>query len=333
MIGKLTYIKSAGLIVFASSFFVSANTQISDRGMSFDEYVKTLKSEAIEQGISRKTVDSAFESVEFKPRAVSSDRSQPEAKLTLDQYLPRAVPQWKVKQAKQKYRQYQTQLQRIGQEYGVQPRFIVALWGVESNFGALTGGYQVIDALSTMAYEGRREAFFRNEVMSALTIIDQGHISAADMKGSWAGAMGQPQFMPSSFLKYAADGNGDGSHNIWHSEADVFASAANYLKQVGWDDTYTWGRQVTLSQPVKKSDFGLKPQQAKTLIQWQALGVRNLQGHDLPKLNKEIDAWLIAPDSPSGRVYLVYDNYQVLMDWNRSYYFGLAVSSLADQLK
>ncbi|WP_152819639.1 lytic transglycosylase domain-containing protein [Vibrio sp. B1Z05] len=325
--------KSLGLMLLANSLLVSANDQVSGRDISFDSYVESLKHAAIEQGITPKTVDSAFQNVQFKPRAISADRSQPENKITLDEYLPRAVPQWKVKQANQKYRQYKADLQRIGEQYGVQPRFIVALWGVESNFGALTGGYNVIDALSTMAYEGRRESFFRSELMSALTILDQGHISAANMKGSWAGAMGQPQFMPSSFLKYAADGNGDGSKNIWGNKQDVFASAANYLHTFGWDNTYTWGRQVTLSASLDKSLFGLKSQQGKTLQEWQALGVRNLQGHALPKLTTPIKAWLIAPDSPSGRVYLVYNNYQVLMKWNRSYYFGLAVSHLADQIK
>ncbi|PMF72009.1 lytic transglycosylase [Vibrio breoganii] len=333
MIRMLKCAKSIGLILLASSFSVSANTQIPKRDVSFDEYVVALKSEAAEQGITSKTVESAFANVQFKPRAVSADRSQPENKITLDEYIPRAVPKWKVKQAKQKYRKHQAELERIGELYGVQPRFIVALWGVESNFGVLTGGYNVIDALTTMAYEGRRETFFRNELMAALTILDEGHITAKNMKGSWAGAMGQPQFMPSSFLNYAADGNGDGTKNIWKNESDVFASAANYLKQSGWNDTYTWGRQVTLSESLDDSLFGRQPEQAKTLAQWQALGVRNLQGHDLPKLKKDIDAWLIAPDSSSGRVYLVYNNYQVLMKWNRSYYFGLAVSHLADQLK
>ncbi|CAM2777787.1 lytic transglycosylase domain-containing protein [Vibrio rarus] len=333
MITALKWPKTAGHILLASSYFLSVNIQASEAEMSFDEYVTTFKSEASNRGISVKTINTAFANVQFKPRAVSADRSQPEQKITLDEYIPRAVPQWKIKQARQKYQKHRVELERIGAEYGVQPRFIVALWGVESNFGALTGGYSVIDALSTMAYEGRREAFFRKELMAALTILDQGHISAKNMKGSWAGAMGQPQFMPSSFLNYAADGNGDGSKNIWHNEQDVFASAANYLKQAGWNNHYTWGRQVTLTRPIDAAQFGLKSEQGKTLSQWQELGVRDLQGYDLPKLNKEINAWLIAPDSPSGRVYLVYNNYKVLMDWNRSYYFGLAVSTLADELK
>lgn len=200
----------------------------------FDSYVEGLKSEAREKGISESIINSAFDGITFTERAVKADKNQPEKKLTLDEYIPRAVPDWKVKQANQLYQKHKAALEEIGQRYGVQPRFIVALWGVESNFGRLMGNYNVVEALSTMAYEGRREAFFRNQVMAALEILDAGHIAPKDMKGSWAGAMGQPQFMPTSFLSYAVDGNGDGKIDIWQTEADVFASAANYLKNAKW---------------------------------------------------------------------------------------------------
>ncbi|GAL23620.1 membrane-bound lytic murein transglycosylase B [Vibrio variabilis] len=217
-----------------------ATSAVAQQKESFEEYVAGLKQEAREQGISEQILTEAFAGVEYKPRAVKADRNQPEKRLTLDEYIPRAVPDWKVKQAKELHNKHYAELKRIGDEYGVQPRFIVALWGVESNFGRFTGNYRVIDALSTMAYEGRREAFFRSEALAALTILEQGHIAPEDMKGSWAGAMGQSQFMPSSFLNFAADGNGDGKKDIWDSEADVFASTANYLAKSGWDDQYTW---------------------------------------------------------------------------------------------
>ncbi|MCK6262020.1 lytic murein transglycosylase [Vibrio sp. ZSDE26] len=301
--------------------------------VSFEEYVDALKQQALEQGISQDTVNQAFEGVTYRPRAVSSDRNQPEKKLTLDEYIPRAVPDWKVKQARDLYNKHYTELKRIGDEYGVQPQYIVALWGVESNFGALTGGYSVIDALSTLAYEGRREAFFRKEALAALTILDEGHITAEAMKGSWAGAMGQPQFMPSSFLAYAADGNGDGKKDIWNTKADVFASAANYLSQSGWDDTYTWGRQVQVPESVDISMQGREAEKGKYLQEWSKLGITRYDGRPLPKLDNDIQAWLIMPDDHHGRTYLVYNNYNVLMKWNRSYYFALAVSHLADRIK
>jgi membrane-bound lytic murein transglycosylase B len=301
--------------------------------LSFEQFVEKLKQQGSEQGISQSIIDQAFDSVTFKPRAVKADKNQPEKKLTLDEYIPRAVPAWKVKQAQSLYDKHHAELKRIGDEYGVQPRFIVALWGVESNFGTFTGNYRVIDALTTMAYEGRREAFFTKEAMAALTILEEGHIKPQDMKGSWAGAMGQPQFMPSSFLAYAADGNGDGKKDIWNTEADVFASAANYLSQSGWDDKYTWGRQVKVPADISLDMQGRSEEKGKYLQEWSKLGITRFDGTPLPKLDEDIKAWLIMPDDQTGRSYLVYNNYNVLMKWNRSYYFALAVSHLADRIK
>ncbi|MGD8118794.1 lytic murein transglycosylase [Vibrio sp. TRT 29B02] len=309
-------------VTLASSVFANE--------VSFEEYVEGLKVEARQNGISEAVIEQAFDNVTHKPRAVKADKNQPEKKLTLDEYIPRAVPDWKVKQAKELYKEHYAELSRIGEEYGVQPRFIVALWGVESNFGRFTGNYPVIDALSTMAYDGRREDFFRKETMAALQILEQGHIAVEDFKGSWAGAMGQCQFMPSSFLSFAADGNGDGKKDIWNTEADVFASAANYLSQSGWNDTYTWGRQVKLPKGFDMNLEGRVEGKEKTLAQWNQLGITRYDGSALPQVN--VNAWLTAPDNANGRVYLVYNNYNVLMKWNRSYYFALAVSHLADRI-
>lgn len=310
---------------------LSLTAASSSYAVSFDEYIQGLKEQARAEGISETILTQAFDGVEYKKKAVKADRNQPEKKLTLDQYLPRAVPDWKVKQAKELYKKHYAELNEIGNKLGVQPRFIVALWGVESNFGRFTGGFSVIEALSTLAYDGRREAFFRKQTMAALTILEEGHIAPDNMKGSWAGAMGQCQFMPTSFLAYAKDGNGDGKKDIWNTEADVFASTANYLKQVGWDSNYTWGRQVQLPKNFDYQLEGLKKSQAQSLAQWQELGVRRLNGAALPKV--DLDAWLVQPDDNKGRAYLVYGNYQALMKWNRSHYFALAVSHLADRIK
>lgn len=315
----------AGLMMATS---VTANTSEG----KFQDYIVELKNEARDKGISEPILERAFKNIVFKEKAVKSDRNQPEKRLTLDEYIPRAVPKWKIKQANDLYKKHYKDLARIGKEYGVQPRFIVALWGVESNFGKFTGGYNVIEALTTLAYDGRREALFRKQTMAALTILQQGHITPENMKGSWAGAMGQCQFMPTSFLAYAVDGNGDGRKDIWTTEADVFASAANYLKQVGWDDTYTWGRQIQLPTSLDAESLkGLSDEKGKLLSQWQDLGIRRLNGKALPSV--DIEAWLVQPGDKNGRAYLVYNNYQVLMDWNRSHYFALAVSHLADSIK
>ncbi|RCS72894.1 Membrane-bound lytic murein transglycosylase B [Vibrio casei] len=325
---KTKFIGVAAFLVGSIMSFQSFATPETD----FDAYVQGLKQEAKEKGISESTINSAFKNVQFKPKAVVADNNQPEKKLTLDEYIPRAVPKWKIQQAKRLYHEYFDDLKRIGDAYGVQPRFIVALWGVESNFGRFTGNYNVVEALSTLAFDGRREALFRKQTMAALQIIDEGHISADNMKGSWAGAMGQAQFMPTSFLHYAADGNGDGKKDIWTTKEDVFASTANYLKTEGWDDKYTWGRQIHVPAGINPELQGRDEEKGKYLQEWSKIGITSLDGSPLPVLKEDIKAWLIMPDDEIGRSYLVYNNYNVLMHWNRSYYFAIAVSTLADRI-
>ena len=294
----------------------------------FKDYVENIKTQAKENGIDAEVVDSAFADVEFIQRSVKSDKAQPEFKLTLDTYIPRAVPDWKIEQARDAYAKHYHLLHKIGKEYGVQPRFIVALWGIETNFGRLTGRNYVISSLTTMAYEGRREALFKKQLFAALTILEQGHIAQQDFIGSWAGAMGQVQFMPTSYLNYAVDYDGDGKKDIWNSYADVFASAANYLKTEGWNVDETWGRQVRLPDSFDNQLTGI--QQQKTLQEWQDLGVRRFDGSALPKV--DLSASIVVPDDADGRIYLAYNNYRVLMHWNRSYYFATAVSYLSERI-
>jgi membrane-bound lytic murein transglycosylase B len=179
-----------------------------------------------------------------------------------------------------------------------------------------------------MAYEGRREALFKKQLFAALTILEQGHIKTEDFIGSWAGAMGQVQFMPTSYLNYAVDYDKDGKKDIWNNYADIFASAANYLKTEGWNDQQTWGRQVLLPADFDTQLAGIKQQ--KTLQQWQDLGIRRYNGQDLPKV--DLNASVVIPDDARGRVYLAYNNYRVLMHWNRSYYFATAVSYLSERI-
>ena len=296
----------------------------------FNDYVAKLKQEALAAGYQQQTLDLAFADVEYYQRAVELDKNQPEFKLTLDTYLPRAVPEWKADKALEKYREHQQLLEKIGAEYGVQPRFIVALWGIETNFGSFTGGFKVVSALTTLAFDGRREAFFKKQLWEALTIIEEGHIKPEQMKGSWAGAMGQTQFMPSSFMSYAVDYDGDGKKDIWNSYGDVFASAANYLKSVGWRDDVTWGRQVQLPEnfDTTLADLDVK----KSLDEWQALGITRMDGSALPNRN-DIKASVVIPDDKEGRVYLAYANYDALMHWNRSHYFVAAVGYLSDRIR
>lgn len=321
---------SAVLVFMALMIFSNGHARANEVDVAgFPDYVEKLKEEALAHGISAATIEKAFVDVSFYERAVSADRNQPEFTITLDTYLPRAVPDWKVQQGIRKYNEHKELLERIGAEYGVQPRFIVALWGIETNYGGYTGNFRVISALSTLAYEGRREEFFKRQLMQALEIIDAGHIEPEQMRGSWAGAMGQTQFMPSSFLSYAIDGDGDGKIDIWNSYADVFSSAANYLANVGWDDTKTWGRQVQLPEGFDVENAGLGTK--KLLSEWQELGVRRYDNSDLP--TREIPASVIIPDGVDGRAYLAYHNWDVLMRWNRSNYFVVVVGHLADRIQ
>jgi len=309
----------------------------------FQQYIVKIKQEALTLGFKQRLIDESFAKVKFHKRAVKADRKQPEKVETLDTYLPKRVPSWKVKKARLLYKKHQERLMKIGHDYGVQPRFIMALWGLETNFGKFTGGYNVVSALSTLAYEGRRETFFKKQLWAALTILEQGHIKIDNMKGSWAGAMGQNQFMPTSFLAYAVDGDGDGKKDIWQNQVDIFASMANYLQKEGWNDELTWGRQVKLpknfdtSLAIPKNTGSRKnwlkawSNTEKTLAQWQALGIRRTDGTSLPKV--EIKAALVFPDDDNGRAYLAYDNYKSLMHWNLSYYFVSSVGHLSDRIK
>jgi len=340
---KKTMVKR--IILCGTVFFTSyaiANDAVVEKP-SFDAYIEAIKAEALQKGYTPEIIESSFEKVVFHKRAVKADKSQPENVETLDTYLPKRVPNWKIKRARDQYKKHQVLLTKISKEYGVQPRFIVALWGLETNFGKIMGNYNVISALSTMAYEGRREAFFKKQLWAALTILQEGHIKIENMKGSWAGAMGQNQFMPTSFLSYAVDGDGDGKKDIWGNHADVFSSMANYLKNENWNGDLTWGRQVKLPEGFDTSlaipkNTGSRSnwlkawsRTEKTLAQWQALGIRRSDGTNLPKA--DITAALVFPDDANGRAYLAYDNYKSLMHWNLSYYFVSSVGHLSDRIK
>jgi membrane-bound lytic murein transglycosylase B len=298
---------------------------------SFEEYLADLKLQAIEQGYSTEFVDQVFTGVSYRKKTVTADKNQPETKLTLDKYLATRVPDWKVKKAVDLMTQHKVLLEQVEQKFGVQKRFIVALWGNESNFGNIMGNHSVINSLVTLAYEGRREALFKKQLFAALKILQQGHIELQHFVGSWAGAMGQSQFMPTSFLDYAIDFDNDGRKDIWNNKADVFASIANFLKSEGWSNQITWGRQVKVPDNFDISLAGLKSSSKRLLADWQAMEVRRYDGGDLPDL--PIKASLLAPDGEKGRIYLVYENFHTLMKWNRSSYFGISVSYLADRIK
>ncbi len=296
---------------------------------SFDEWLATFRTEALSQGISETTLDAALADIAPIPRVIELDRRQPEFTMTLDQYMSRVVSRNRIAKARKLYRENRVLLAKIQKTYGVPSRVIVALWGIESDFGRLLGSFGVIPSLATLAYDGRRGAYFRKELLNALKILDQKHITLEAMKGSWAGAMGQVQFMPSSFLNFAVDFSGDGRKDLWGTRADIFASAANYLSRSGWNPAWTWGREVKLPPGFVLSE---KPKKTrKILAEWQELGVRRADGTDLPKTN--LRGAVIRPGGKDGPAYLVYGNFHVILKWNRSNFFALAVGHLSDALR
>jgi membrane-bound lytic murein transglycosylase B len=295
----------------------------------FTAWLQELRAEAVTLGIRPQTLDAALTGLRPLMRVIELDRKQPEDTLTYAQYVERTLPASRVQKGLRLLHEHRALLQEIGIKYDVPPGLIVALWGIETDFGRATGNFPVLASLATLAYDGRRSAFFRHELLEALKIVDAGHVRPEAMTGSWAGAMGQTQFMPSSFMQYAVDYNGDGRCDIWTTLADVFASTANYLASSGWHGREPWGHRVVLP-----ADFAVPTSTAessKALSAWQALGVRRADGGALPV---EIEsASLVLPSGATSPAFLVYPNYQVLLKWNRSHYFALTVGQFTDQLE
>ncbi len=291
----------------------------------FPEWLKGFRHEAVQRGISGSTLDAVFADLAPIPRVIELDSRQPEFTRTFSDYLSRVVPDNRVENARKRLAENQELLQRVEKEFSVDRRIVVALWAVESDFGRLTGGFPVFGALATLAYEGRRSDFFRRELLEALLILEQGHARMEQMSGSWAGAMGQVQFMPTTFRNYAVDFDQDGRIDIWSSRADALASAANYLSRSGWKKNAGWGEPVRLPPGFDTNLAGL--QTRKAIGEWKALGVGGIRG------SAATMASLLLPEGPDGPAFLVYDNFRVLMKWNRSVSFALAVGHLADRIQ
>ena len=219
-------------------------------------------------------------------------------------------------------------LDKIEHEYGVPGRFLVAFWGLETNYGSYMGPFPVIESLVTLAFDDRRSSFFRSELFYALEILQSQSLSVDEMKGSWAGAMGHTQFMPSTFAVYGQDGDSNGVVDLWQSLPDVFASSANYLDQLGWDSGYTWGREVLLPKGFDYSMIGIK--KVKKIALWKSIGVKTIEGKALPTTN--IAASIVLPIGFRGPAFMVYKNFRIIMSWNKSIAYALSVGHLADRL-
>jgi membrane-bound lytic murein transglycosylase B len=311
-----------------------------DARPAFAEWLAALRGEALARGLREEIVDEALSTVE-EPVAVviERDRTQAEVILPLETYLSRRLTPTIVKTGRQMVEKHRELLETIAQKYEVPAATLVAIWGAESNFGRFSGVRPTVPALATLAYDPRRSALFRRELFSALEILDRGHIALADMRGSWAGAMGQPQFMPSSYLQYAEDFDGDGRRDIWESPGDIFASIANYLRGNGWTGGRRWGREVKVTKQTASriaSDVASRNGScsarrnmtvALPLSEWQQIGVRLVGGGDLPTADQQ--AALV---SGTTRHFLVYENYEVLLAYNCAHAYALSVALLSDRL-
>ena len=293
----------------------------------FAAWVKNLRQDALAAGVSQETLDKALTTLKApEPKVIQSYKKQPERKYKLQDYVNNRVTPLRLDEGRVMMQRYADDLERIEQQYRVQKRFLVALWGLESSYGRNAGKRPVIQSLATLAYNKRRTHYFRKELIEALKILDAGHVTLDEMKGSWAGAMGPFQFMPTSYTHYAVDGDGDGRIDIWSSVPDALASAANYLKEARWKYDQTWGRPVQLPESFDTSLSGLKKR--RPLSRWQSLGVRRTNGEPLPQRN--LKSALIIPDGKAGPAYLVYANFKALRRWNKSNSFAVTVGTLAD---
>ena len=305
----------------------------------FEQWLESFISEARERGYSSSFLESTLGDLKPLQRVIRSDRTQAELTLDFNRYYQTRVTPSVIERGRKLKQQHRKLLDRVAETFGVPPRFILAIWGMESRYGQVQGKTPVFQALATLAWEPRRAKFFRTQLFDALAIAASSDVETNWMLGSWAGAMGQPQFMPSSYLQYAVDFDGDGKRNIWNSTADVLASIARYLQEHGWKNGRTWGRPVIvpsatqdqLPEIVSQRSQGCSAKRNMTqrlpLDRWHELGVRRLDGNVLPKV--AIDAGLVEAES---NTFLVYGNYDTLLSYNCAHYYALSVGLLADQL-
>jgi membrane-bound lytic murein transglycosylase B len=293
----------------------------------FGVFLKEMRRDALAAGIRAGTVDFALRYARFLPHVIELDHRQPERTLSFAEYLDKVVTPERIADARRHLADNRLLLDGIAERYGVDAPVIVALWGVETDFGKVTGNYWVVSALATLGYQGRRSPYFRRELIAALRILDEGDIRADRMLGSWAGAMGQCQFMPSTFLRYAVDYDGRGRRDIWGDRADVLASIANFIARLGWHMGESWGQEVALPGGFDMRYAGLETRQPVSA--WRRLGVRDIGGRALPE---EGEASLVLPDGDGGAAYLVFGNFRVIMRWNKSTYFATAVGYLTDSM-
>ncbi|WP_420427949.1 lytic murein transglycosylase [Algiphilus sp.] len=306
----------------------SAEAPSSTRGdTDFRNWLQQMREQARAEGVGADTLSKALDPAEYLPEVIERDRSQPEFTRQIWEYLDTAVSDARIRNGRSQLAEHREAAASAGARYGVAPEILVAIWGMESNYGSHFGSFRTIDALATLGYEGRRTAFARRELLAALKIIDSGDIDRERMRGSWAGAMGHTQFLPSSFRAYAVDADGDGRRDIWGSIPDVMASTAHYLERAGWIEGEPWGVEVHLPEGF---DYTLSGRdQRRPVAAWVRMGVRPVQGDALPELSR---AAILLPAGAEGPAFLIGRNFDAILRYNNATSYALGVGLLADRI-
>jgi membrane-bound lytic murein transglycosylase B len=316
-------LKRRVLLASAAALPMAARAQ--DGG--FDRFVDGVIAEARRAGIRDATLRAAFAGITFNQHVIELDHHQPEFNLTWPEYRAKVLPDTRLQAARANYARDRTLLAAVERRFGVGPLVVMGIWGIESAFGANKGNYRLVEALSTLAWEGRRASYFRKELLNALRILDSGDVTPARMTSGWAGAMGQPQFMPSSYLSYAVDFDGDGRRDIWDSEPDVLGSIANYLARNGWRAGEPWGQPVAVPPSISPAIAGRDNR--RPLGAWMELGVRRPDGSRFSRA--DVPGALLLPDGIApGQGFMVYANFSAIRRYNPSDFYALAVGLLGD---
>jgi membrane-bound lytic murein transglycosylase B len=304
------------------------STSIFANSHSFEDFLSNVRQIAIEQGVSKSTIDKAFFELSPNLDILEADRKQAEFSQNFWHYINKRVNQTRLNNGYDTLKQKTSLLNKVSQKYGVPNYILVSFLGLESNYGNYTGKLSLIQSLATLAFDPRRSDFFTRELVTLLKLIDKGKIPI-DAKGSWAGAMGAVQFMPSNVQAYGVDADKDGIVDLWNSQEDIYTSAANFLKHLGWKKGQRWGREVTIPKNFDYRLTGL--QNKKKVTDWGLLGIRKANGSALP--NSSMEGSLIVPMGHRGPAFLVYQNFSVILGWNRSQLYALSVGYLGDRIK
>ncbi|MBO1254667.1 lytic murein transglycosylase [Alteromonas sp. 5E99-2] len=316
----------SAIVVSFICFSVSAEQ--TEAELAFNTCKPELLSKATQAGVNEQLAAPVIDGLQYQARVIELDRKQPEFVQTFPSYFSKRVNDWRINKGKEMYAKHKSFLASLTHEYGVPAHYILSFWGLETNFGNYKGKMPVLDSLATLACDPRRSSYFTQEFVVALELMQRESLTTEQMVGSWAGAMGHTQFMPSAYKHYAIDGDGDNKIDLWNSEQDALASAAHFLANLGWTPGLRWGREVQLP---KEFNYGLMGREHKqSITEWAKLGLKKADGSELG--NADVEGYLVVPAGHTGPKFLVYKNFRTIMRWNNSEFYAIAVGNLADQL-